>query len=368
MLKSIRLNVSPDDVPRARRATIQDVAAAAGVSTATVSKHINGGVVRQAAAIDRAIQEARFQPSVLARNLRRGLSEVIGVVVPDITNPFFAAVVKGIEAVTRDDAVSVLLGNTDERVDLQGRLIETLLQHRVSGLLIAPATEVPEDVAELGEADIPIVFIDRFLPGMGNDSVLVDNAGGAALAARHLMGLGHERIAMISGPLNTTPGRERHEGFLEAIATTGNDIDDRYIVVSDFRETGGYQAALKLMGVHPAPTAMFVANNLMTIGALRAIHDLGIRMPEEISFVGFDDLEVAELLDPPLTVIRRPTSEQGVLAMRLLVKRVRGEESGPPLVIRMETEIVVRGSTGPAAAVTSPRRPRRSGTRSEEVG
>lgn len=361
MVKSIRQIVSR---PGAKRPTIQDVAAAASVSPATVSKHINGGVVRRADAIDEAIQAASFRPSVLARDLRRGSSEVIGVVVPDITNPFFAAVVKGIESVTRDSEVSVFLGNTDERVDLQRRIVSTLLQHRVSGLLIAPATENPDDMTELAAADLPVVFIDRFVPGQRYDSVLVNNVGGAALAARHLIDLGHVRIGMISGPLDTTPGRERHEGFLEALSVAGHDADVRYVSVSDFREAGGYQAALRLMGVHPAPTALFVANNLMAIGALKAIHELGIRVPIDLSFVSFDDLELAELLNPPLTVVRRPMTEQGVLAMRLLVKRVRGEEVGPGRVIRLETELIVRGSTAPVRDPDSTiSRPPRPGTK-----
>ncbi len=342
MVKSFRPIVSRS---AGKRSTIHDVARAAGVSQATVSKHINGGVVQRADAIDDAIRETRFRPSVLARNLRRGSTHVIGVVVPDITNPFFAAVVKGIESVTRDDDVSIFLGNTDERIDLQRRILTTLLQHRVSGLLIAPASENADEICELIDADLPVVFIDRSVHGTPYDTVLVDNAGGVALATRHLMELGHERIGVISGPLETTPGRERHEAFLQSLSEAGRDVDDRYVAVSDFREAGGYQAALKLMGVHPAPTALFVANNLMAIGALRAIHDLGIRIPDELSLISFDDLELAELLGCPLTVVRRPMAEQGVLAMRLLVKRMRGEEAGPPRLIRLQTELVVRGTT-----------------------
>ncbi len=330
-----------------RTPTIHDVAARAGVSPATVSRFLNGGRVRRSSAIGRAVDELGFRPSALARSLKSGSTRAIGVIVPDITNPFFAAVVKGIESVTRDDEYSLYLCNTDESVEREHRVIASLLAKKVDGLLMAPATEHAEPLSYLLSTGVPTVFIDRHLADGAFDSVLVDNEGGAAQAAAHLVSLGHRRIAMISGSLETTPGRGRYEGFVEGLRVAGLELRPRHTVFSDFRVSGGYQSMLRLLAVQPQPTAVFVANNLMAMGALRAIHDLGLRMPDDISFLSFDRLDLGELLNPPLTFIDRPMEEQGILAMRLLVSRMEHSEMGPPRTIRLETKLSVGGSCAP---------------------
>lgn len=341
--------------PRAahKPATIKDVAARAGVSTATVSRFLNGNRVRQAQRVGEAIEALTFRPNQLARNLKSGSTQTIGVLVPDISNPFFADVVKGIESVTRAGEYSLLLCNTDENVERERIVINLLLQKQVDGILMAPATEWSDAPLMLRARRVPVVLIDRRIEADDFDVVLVDNVNGAAQAAEYLVSLGHERIAMVSGPLDTTPGRERYEGFLQGLRATGHELDERYLEVADFREDGGYQAALRLLATRPAPTALFVSNNLMSIGALRAIYNLGIRIPLEISFVGFDDLALAELTSPPLTVISRPSTEQGVLAMRLLKFRMEDTAEAAPRKIVLETRLTVRGScAGPPAEPT----------------
>ncbi len=341
-------SITEIDTRRAGRSpTIHDVAASAGVSPATVSRFLNGGRVRQSVAIGRAIDELGFRPSALARSLKSGSTRAIGVVVPDITNPFFAAVVKGIESVTRDDEYDLYLCNTDESVEREHRVVASLMAKKVDGLLMAPATEHAEPPSHLLSTGVPTVFIDRQLAEGDFDSVLVDNEGGAAQAAAHLISLGHERIAMISGPLETTPGRGRYEGFVEALRAAGLELRVEHTAFSDFRASGGYQSMLRLLAVQPQPTAIFVANNLMAMGALRAIHDLGLRIPDDISFLSFDSLDLGELLDPPLTVIDRPMEEQGVLAMRLLLNRMEHRDMGPPRTIRLETKLKVGASCAP---------------------
>lgn len=327
--------------------TIHDVAARAGVSAATVSRFLNGGHVRQADAVGRAIDELDFHPSALARSLKSGATRAIGVVVPDITNPFFAAVVKGIEAVTRDGEYALLLCNTDESVDRERRVVATLMAKKVDGLLMAPATEHAEPPSYLLSTGVPTVFIDRQLADGTFDSILVDNEGGAAQAAAHLAALGHEQIGMISGSLETTPGRERYEGFVEGLRVAGLELPRHYTEFSDFRVSGGYQSMLRLLAVQPQPTAVFVANNLMAMGALRAIHDMGLLIPRDVSFLSFDKLDLGELLNPPLTFVDRPMEEQGILAMRLLLSRMERSEMGPPRTIRMETKLMEGASCAP---------------------
>lgn len=295
--------------------------------------------------IQEVVEELNFHPSVFASSLKSGVSRTVAIVVPDVTNPYFAGVVKGAEAAAADADYSLFLYNTDESADREHLVLGLLERQGISGLLIAPATEQAECPSVLHGLGVPVVFIDRRLEAGEFDEVLVDSHGGASRAVEHLIALGHTRIASISGPLDSTPGRERHEGFRDSVLAGGLDIHDDYQQMGDFREGGGYQAMMRLLALLPAPTAVFVANNLMTIGALRAIHDLGVRIPDDLSIVGFDDLEFAELLDPPLTVVSRPTVDQGILAMRLLRNRIERTEHGPVRTIRLETRLVVRRST-----------------------
>ena len=328
-------------------ATIGDVARMAGVSTTTVSRHLAGQRIREAAAVQATIETLDFRANEVARSLKSGVTRSIGLVVPDVSNPFFAAVAKGVESVSRQLELNVFLSNTDESVERERAVLQGLVG-RVDGVILVPAREETDNTAELRRANVPIVLLDRRLRG-GNDldSVLVDSPGGAAQAAEHLLSLGHRRIGLISGPLDTTPGRERHDGFMAALGAAEVELDPTLIRIGDFKLESGYQATLRLLGLPSAVTAIFAANNLMSIGALRALHHLGIRVPDELSFIGFDDLELAELLSPPLSVISRPAVEQGVLAMRLLRNRIEGAGSPKAQHIVLETRLLVRGSCRP---------------------
>lgn len=328
-------------------AKIVDVAQIAGVSSATVSRHLAGQRVRQAAAVQAAIDALDFRPSEVARSLKSGMTRSVGVVVPDVSNPFFAAVVKGIEAASRRAALNIFLSNTDESVERERELLSGLVG-RVDGVILAPAREDSDNTGELQRAGVPIVLLDRCLRGSVDlDCVLVDNQGGAAQAVGHLVGLGHERVGFISGPLDTTPGRGRHDGFLAAIEAAGLEPDPALVQMGDFKQDSGYQATLRLLGLSLPPTAIFSANNLMSMGALHALHHMAVRVPDELSFIGFDDLELGELLVPPLSAISRPMVEQGTLAMRLLRNRIDGEKNREPRHIVLDTRLTVRGSSAP---------------------
>jgi LacI family transcriptional regulator len=329
---------------------ISDVARRAGVSTATVSRYLRGQRVREEAAIRQVIDELGYRPQAAARSLRSGVHYAIAVVVPDVANPFFADLVKGIESVCRSGPYNVLLVNTDESVELEDTVVGDILQ-RVDGIILAPATEQDKTPDRIRESGIPVVFADRELRGQRFDSVLVDNAEGARTAAAYLAGLGHTRIAIISGPLNTTPGRERHDAFVAAVEDLGGEIPGEYQQISDFREGGGYQAMLRLLALPQPPTAVFCANNLMTVGALKALSSMRIRVPQDLSIIGFDDLDLAPLLWPPLTVIDRPTVEQGVLTARLLLARLAGQGDPEPQRVVLSTRLIERAScTTPPAA------------------
>lgn len=325
---------------------IQDVARLAGVSTATVSRYLSGERVRSAQAIADAVRSLDYRPSATARGLRLGRHMAIGVVVPDIANPFFAAVTRGIENVLAPEGLHLALANSGESLGREAELVADL-RGRVDGVILAPATETDTVPAHLAASGTPVVFVDRGLRDNGVfDVVEVDNRAGASAAASHLVGLGHTRVAVISGPLTSTPGRERHEGFLSALEGLGVTPVPAYVEVADFKEAGGYAAMARLLALPERPSAVFVSNNLMSIGALKAVRDGGLRVPEDISLVGFDDLDLGALLDPPYTVVDRPTVAQGEAAARLLLDRLRDPDR-PQQSLLLPVRLVVRASTAP---------------------
>lgn len=328
-------------------ANIHDVAQAAGVSTASVSRFLSGHTIRKADDVRRAIDDLGFQPSRVARSLKSGRHNSIGVIVPDITNPFFAALVKGIETELRTHDLQVLLGNSDEDAEREEALVADLTQ-RTDGLIMAPLSEDDRVPLALVKSGTAVVLVDREIAsGPLLDGVMIDNASGVQQAIDHLFAQGHTRIAAISGPLSSSPGRLRHEAFLARLAHHGLEVDESIITISDFREAGGYTAMKDIWAVPDRPTAILVSNNLMTMGALKALSDLGVRVPDEISVVGFDDLPLAALLDPPLTVVARPDFEQGAAAGRLLLERLDAAEAPPAQRIVLPVELVVRRSTAP---------------------
>lgn len=325
-------------------ANIRDVAKLAGVSTATVSRHLAGERVRRAEAVADAVRQLGFRPSPTARVLRTGRHMAVGVVVPDIANPFFAAVTRGIENILTPAGLQVALANSGENVEREAELVVNL-QRRVDGVILAPATETDSAPDYLAAAGTPVVFIDRALrENTIFDVVEVDNLAGAATAATHLVELGHRSIGMISGPLTSTPGRERHEGMLARLAELGAPMRPEHIVIADFKESGGNRAMRQLIEQPERPTAVFIANNLMSIGGLKAVREAELRLPHDLSVIGFDDLDLGPLLDPPYTVIDRPTITQGEVAARLMLERLL-ERSRPQQSLVLPVELIVRGST-----------------------
>lgn len=328
-------------------ATIRDVARAAGVSTATVSRYLAGTKVRTADAITVAIDELGFHPSDVARALRSGRHGSIALIVPDVSNPFFSALAKGVESQARAAGFRVVLGNSDEDPQLEDELVDAL-RKSTDGMIIAPVVEEGRSVGTLLHIDMPIVLVDRQVHADHEfDRVIVDNAAGIRQAVDHLVGLGHTRIATVSGPLYSTPGRARHEAFLESTAGHGIHVPDTYLEIADFQEAGGYESARRLWALPVRPTALVVANNVMTVGALRALSDANASIPDDVSVVGFDDHSLAPLLRPPLTVIRRDEAGQGARAAQLLLHRIDGGTPSAPEAIILPVELVVRASTAP---------------------
>ncbi len=323
------------------------MARAAGVSRATVSRFLNGRRVRAEAEIEAAIAETGFTPNHMARSLKSGRTRSIGVVVPDVANPFFAQAVRGIEVSSRDDRYNIFLCNTDESTTRQDEVLDSLIG-RVDAVLLVPATESPSVPRALRMMRVPVVLLDREFAEQGlYDTVLIDNEGGAEAACSYLLQLGHRRIGLISGPLSASPGRTRHEGFLSALRAHGVAIPSECVHIGDFREQSGYLAAKAMVTLGEPPTALFVANNLMAIGALKALREARVRIPDDVSFVSFDEFAIGDLLEPRLTTVSRSAMEQGALAASLLSERLRGEGPAAPRRCVLEPQLFVRDSCRP---------------------
>ena len=332
-------------------ATIGEVAQNAGVSVSTVSRFLRGQSVRSDEAIRQAIQKLGYQPSPEARGLRSGVHYAIAVVVPDITNPFFADIVKGIESVFRKSPYRVFLHNTDEDGDREEEVLQEIVKG-VDGIILTPATEPAKVPTYLKYIDIPVVLVDREIPGREFDCVVTDNGKGAEMAVNYLLSLGHKKIATIRGTQATTPGYQRYRGYSDALQAAKISVPEDYVQDGNFREHGGYQAMLRLLSLIDPPTAVFSANNLMTIGALKALHDMRVRVPEKLSLISFDDLEVGEVLSPALTCITRDDIKQGTLAAQMLLAQLEKREYGMARRVMLDVQLITRHSC--AKPVSSP--------------
>lgn len=326
-------------------ATIKDVAKLSGVSIATVSRVINGmGGVRPKTEmrILNAITELNYSPNRLASSMVKKRSYTIGVIVPDIANPFFPEVVKGIEMRAREYGFTTILCNTDESVEEEYRILNVLRERRVDGMIITTASEQKSPLLHMKFEEIPVVLLDRYIEGCSYDGVVVDNKTGAYTAVKHLINEGHHRIGLIAGPWDVTPGRERTKGYEKALRDFGIQIDKKYMLEGDFREESGYQCGNELLSLNEPPTAIFSSNNLMTLGLLKCIHNRGIRLGKEITVVGFDDLDVATFIEPPLTVVSRPMRKMGEVAAELLIERIDGVEADQPRKIVLVPQLLIR--------------------------
>ena len=328
--------------------TMKDVARLAGVSIATVSRVMSGTATvsrKLRERVQAAIEELDYRPSRVARSLRTRRARILGVIVSDIRNPFFTAVVRGIEDVAHVNAYSLLLCNSDENAVKEQLYIQVLLAERVAGVIISPTDEDSTTCGTLVDSRIPVVAVDRRLRRVDADTVIVDNIKGASQAVSHLVRMGHRRIASIGGPARISTGRERLEGYRNALADHEIAVDESLIKIGDFKQDSGYQLAHELLSLENAPGAIFVANNLMTLGALSAIHGRGLNIPRDVAIVGFDDMPWATSLPPPLTAVAQPTYELGSTAANLLLQRIADRER-VLVEMMLEPDLVVRASCG----------------------
>lgn len=330
--------------------TIVDVARAVGVSTATVSRVLNnqpGVDPRLAATVRKAMKELGYRPSRVARSLRTRQSRVWALIISDIGNPFFTDMVRGIEDVAYAAGYSIILCNSEEDPAKEASYLELAIAESVAGVILMP-TGKETDLEPLASFGIAVVLADRTLATETTDSVVIDNPTGAAQAVGHLVRGGYRRIACITGPLTTTTGAQRYAGYREALREGGIAVDESLVRVADFKEEGGRLAMTDLLRQRERPDAVFVANNVMTVGALHGIAEAGLAIPGDIAVVGFDDMSWSDLLRPRLTTVAQPSYDMGVEAGRLLRSRLEGY-AGAARMVTLSATLRIRESSAPKA-------------------
>jgi DNA-binding LacI/PurR family transcriptional regulator len=340
------------ETPMSGRVTIRHIAEHAGVSVGTVSHVLNGSArVRpnRRARVEAAIASLGFVPSRLGSSLRRQRTDIIGMIIPDIGNPFFPSVVRGVQDATSGEGRQLMLCNSDNDPAKQRSYLEVIRSYRPAGLIVIPADEAA--FAPFGDAAIPIPFpmvcIDRQPIGWRGDSVVSANHEGGASAAGHLLELGHRRFGIISGPHTVNTARDRVAGFVAALGLAGLERDAWKVREGAFDRQSGFEATLALLKATPRPTAIFAGNDLMAIGAILAFREAGLQCPADISVVGFDDLDIAALTQPALTSISQPGYAIGQAAANLLLRRLEGDARASEQLV-LPTTLKTRGSTGPA--------------------
>lgn len=325
-----------------------DVARLAGVSSATVSYVINNGPrpvsAETRARVLEAIERLGYRPNAVARNLRRQRTSTLGLILPDAQNPFFAEVAQGIQRVALDNGYVLIQCHSDFSEERELQFVETLYVERTAGVLWFPTSGNAEPARRLAEYQVPLVLIDRLTPGVAAPYVVTDNFRGGYLATQHLIEAGHTRIGCIARPRDLSHSQQRIQGYLRALQDHGLPVDESLIVRSGYRPEAGRLAGLELIQHSPRPTAIFAYNDFMAIGSLRAAYEQGLRVPEDLAIVGFDDIPQAAVTCPSLTSVSAPKSELGERAAHLLIDLIDGKPVAETQIV-LDVELVVREST-----------------------
>lgn len=329
------------------KTTIYDIAKAAGVSIATVSKVINETGRISAETRERVkeiMQEMDYQPSVVAAALTGKSTFTIGLLIPDLANPFYAEIARAVEDRGQELGFNLVMCSTDNKPSKEAQYISLLKQKKVDGIIVSTGFSEEALLQSLIEQHIPIALLARDMPSLEADSVKVDDAWGGYRAVSHLIELGHRRIAVIAENLKLANMRERVQGYCRALSEADIPFDDELVEVSDFSAEGAKDCAYRLLERPKPPTAIFACNDLLATGVIRAARELGLTIPWDLSVVGFDDIAVAEIVDPPLTTINQPIARMGRQVIDLLVEEIRGQKRIPRKVV-LTPELVIRQST-----------------------
>lgn len=327
-------------------ATIRDVARAANVSTSTVSHVINDTRFVSPDTRERVLEAMaalNYSPNRLARSLRNNETLTIGVLLPNSANPFFAEILLGVEEACFDLGYNLIMGNANDDPERELSYLQVLLSRQVDGILLISTGAHRQSIALLSSHQTPVVVVDRRTNIEAVDEIFTANKHGGLLATSYLLRLGHRRIGCITGPSFLTPSAERVAGYHDALAAAGIRAHHEWLVNGDFQHASGYQAGMKLLRLPEPPTAIFACNDLMAVGAMYAIHEAGLRVPDDLSIVGFDDISLASYTIPRLTTVAQPARRIGGLAIERLIARIQGEEV-PAFHEKLPVQLVERDS------------------------
>lgn len=329
---------------------MRDIAKIAGVSSATVSRVINGSATVKPetfARVQRVIDELKFIPNGSATTLKYGRSNTYGLIIPDITNPFFPEFVRSFESILAETNYNMLVATTESQPRCMQKAIHRMLVSQVEGIAVLASEIDTVPIESMITNRVPLVTLDRRLVGKGLSDVCVDSTSGTREAVKHLYKLGHRRIAYIGGSAGPTISDHRLDAFLLAMGTVGLPVETPFLMVGNYRAGGGEAAMAELLKLTGRPTAIVAANDLTAIGALRIIHEQGFSVPEDFSIIGFDDIEMCNFVTPPLTTLRLPRGEMaGTFVTALEALANSPQKSGHQYTV--ETTLVTRNSTGPA--------------------
>jgi LacI family transcriptional regulator len=332
--------------------TLHDIARQSGVSISTVSRVLNKKSVRSRISrqteklILKTAKELNYRPNQLARGLRLKRTHTIGLVVPDVSNPFFAFITKSVQTVSHKLGYTLVVCDTDENLPLEVEHTQMLCSKGVDGLIVLPVGQKSNHLEGLLRNGVPLVVVDRSFTGLNSSTVVIDNHGGAFEATELLIRNGHKRIAIVQGLPDTFTASGRLRGFLDAHEKYGIPVDRRLIVGRDFRKETGYIETKFLLSLEHRPTAIFTTCDLITLGALEAIMEEGLEIPRDVSIVAFDDIESASYFRCPITAIAQPKENMGEIAVKLLLEQIRNPNKYEPKRIVLKPKLVVRESVG----------------------
>ncbi len=331
---------------------IKELAEKIGVSSATISRVINNsGYVSEKtrAKVLQSIEEYQYVPNDIARSLSTSSTRNIGVIIPDIENEYFSAVISGISQVAEEHGYNINFMSTNENVDSEHSFLENVGRQRVAGVIITPVSEsdtiTRDRLLQMQKNGVPIVMVDRSLTDTNFEGVFVDNVTGAYEGVRALINAGHKRIAIITGPETSKPGKERYKGYIKALEDANMEIKPEYITSGDFKIEKAYKCTESLLNLEVPPTAIFTSNNLTTMGCLKYLTENKIELGKNISVLGFDDIEVLKIIQYKLSVVSRDAKQQGIEAMKLLLKQLEEKEiPADPQYINIPCKVILRGS------------------------
>ncbi len=327
-------------------ANIKEVAAKAGVSTATVSYVLNNTRPISEEVKKRvrsAALELDYQPSSLARGLRQNKTYTIGIIIPDNTNPYFADILRGMEDAFFKQGYNIFLCNSDRNTDKETKYLEALVNRNVDGIALVPSETDMNESFRLRQLKKPLVIVDRVLPDFPASLVLMDNLSGGYDAVKHLCNLGHKRIACLSGPEAVPTNQQRIQGYKKALADSDIPFDPELLFHEDFQINGGMEAFKKISALQKKPSALFACNDLMAIGFMKAAQESGMRIPEEMSVIGYDDIQLASLVTPTLTTMAQPRYKMGQLAADMLMTNILNPSK--PESITLKSRLIIRNSS-----------------------